>query len=228
MVVDVFLLLILLVCILSGYRKGLLVSLCSLLILAISGLGAAAAQQAMSPKLAQRLQPELSSYIEERLEEAFSNSTSDALEDTDQTGIAIGGQTATVEDLIGLLNGLGLDVQEAAQNTAERAAEPVIASVSDGIAGVLAEPLAGVLVFGAAFLLLWLLLRGFSLALNLVDRLPVVHTLNHTGGALVGGITGAILLTLLIRILVQSGFFPENTFSGPVAKLLSQITENIF
>ena len=46
MAVDIILLLIFVVCVLSGYRKGLILSLCTLLMLALSCLGAAAVQQA--------------------------------------------------------------------------------------------------------------------------------------------------------------------------------------
>ena len=42
MAVDIILLLIFVVCVLSGYRKGLILSLCTLLMLALSCLGAAA------------------------------------------------------------------------------------------------------------------------------------------------------------------------------------------
>ena len=50
MAVDIILLLIFVVCVLSGYRKGLILSLCTLLMLALSCLGAAAVQRSKKAK----------------------------------------------------------------------------------------------------------------------------------------------------------------------------------
>ena len=77
------------------------------------------------------------------------------------------------------------------------------------------------------FLLIYLLLRAVSLIVNLVDRLPVVHTLNHAGGALIGAVSCALFLTVLMGLLVKSGAMEQGSFGGPVAQLLRSIAERI-
>ena len=50
MAVDLILLLVFVVAILSGYRKGIIMALCTLVILVISCFGASAVQRALPPR----------------------------------------------------------------------------------------------------------------------------------------------------------------------------------
>ena len=85
--------------------------------------------------------------------------------------------------------------------------------------------MAGTVIFLLAFLVIFLVLRLAVLLVNVVDRLPVVHTLNHAGGAVLGGIAAAFCLTMITAVLVQSGLLPKNAAAGPVAQLLRTIAE---
>ena len=194
MAVDIVLLLFFIVCILSGYRKGLILSLCGLLMLALSCLGAAAMQQALTPRAADWMEPKVTAYVVEKIQSGVEASTEKTLESTGEIGLTIGGESVTLGQLADILNGLGLDVQ---------------------------------VIFLAAFLVIYLLLRGISLIVNLVDLLPVVHTLNHVGGAVIGGLTGALLLTVLMGVLVKTGLTGTDTFGGPVANMLERIAQSV-
>ena len=227
MAVDIILLLIFAVCILSGYRKGLILSLCTLLILALSCLGAAAVQQALTPKVAEWMEPKVTAYMEGVIRDGVESSTENAMEQTGEVGLTIGGKQVTLEDLAGILSGFGLDVQESVQGAAQNVAEPLVQNVAKSISQSIVSAVAGLLIFLGAFLVIYLLLHGISLILNLVDRLPVVHTLNHAGGALIGGISCALVLTVLMGLLVKSGAMEQSDFGGPVAELLRRIAERI-
>ena len=227
MAVDIILLLIFAVCVLSGYRKGLILSLCTLLILALSCLGAAAVQQALTPKVAEWMEPKVTAYMEGVIRDGVESSTENAMEQTGEVGLTIGGKQVTLEDLAGILSGFGLDVQESVQGAAQNVAEPLVQNVAKSISQSIVSAVAGLLIFLGAFLVIYLLLHGISLILNLVDRLPVVHTLNHAGGALIGGISCALILTVLMGLLVKSGAMEQSDFGGPVAELLRRIAERI-
>lgn len=223
MAVDIILLLIFVVCVLSGYRKGLILSLCTLLMLALSCLGAAAVQQALTPKVSEWMEPKVTSYLVDVIQDGVEDSTENALEQTGEVGLTIGGKQVTLNDLAGILSGFGLDVQESAQTVAE----PVVQSIAKSISQSVVSSLAGLVIFLVAFLLIYLLLRAVSLIVNLVDRLPVVHTLNHAGGALIGAVSCALFLTVLMGLLVKSGAMEQGSFGGPVAQLLRSIAERI-
>jgi hypothetical protein len=220
MTVDLILLLILLVFMLSGYRKGLILSLCSLLILVISCLGATVAQQALTPKVSAYLKPQVTAYVSEVLEEQVAENTGAALE---STGVTIGGQSVSLEELLSLLQRFGLDAEATVQGTVSSASEPLITRAAEAISDTVTNALAGLLIFLAVFLVIFLLLRSLELGLNTVDRLPVIHTLNHLSGGLIGLISGAFLLTVCMAVLVQADVVTDSTFQGPVSTLLRQL-----
>jgi uncharacterized membrane protein required for colicin V production len=221
MTVDIILLLILLVFMLSGYRKGLILSLCSLLILVVSCLGAAIAQQALTPKVSAYLEPQVTAYVSELLEEQVADSTNAAI--SESSGVTIGGQTVSLEELMELLQRFGLDAETTVQDTVSAVSAPLVETAAEAVSAAITEALAGLLIFLAVFLIVFLLLRSLELGLNTVDRLPVIHTLNHLSGGLIGLISGAFLLTVGMAVLVQSGAVTETTFQGPVAVLLRQL-----
>ena len=223
MTVDIILLLIFVVCVLSGYRRGLILSLCTLLMLALSCLGATAVQQALTPKVSEWMEPKVTSYLVDVIQDGVEDSTENALEQTGEVGLTIGGKQVTLNDLAGILSGFGLDVQESVQGAAQTVAEPVVQSIAKSISQSVVSSLAGLVIFLVAFLLL----RAVSLIVNLVDRLPVVHTLNHAGGALIGAVSCALFLTVLMGLLVKSGAMEQGSFGGPVAQLLRSIAERI-
>lgn len=227
MAVDIILLLIFVVCVLSGYRKGLILSLSTLLMLALSCLGAAAMQQAFTPKVADWMEPKVTAYVAGAIRDGVESSTENAMEQTGEVGLTIGGQQVTLGDLAGILSGFGLDVQESVQGAAQDVAEPLVQSVAKSISQSIVTSAAGVVIFLAAFLVIYLLLRGVSLIMNLVDRLPVVHTLNHAGGAVIGGLSCAFFLIVLMGMLVKNGVMHQSDFGGPVAELLRSIAERI-
>jgi hypothetical protein len=218
MTVDIILLLILLVFMLSGYRKGLILSLCSLLILVISCLGATVAQQALTPKISEYLKPQVTAYVSEVLEEQVAESTDAAL--SSSAGVTIGGESVSLEELLNLLQRFGIDAEATAQGAVSSASEPLIAGAAEAISDTVTEALSGLLIFLAVFLVIFLLLRSLELGLNTVDRLPVIHTLNHLSGGLIGLVSGAFLLTVGMAVLVQADVVTDSTFQGPVSTLL--------
>lgn len=220
MTVDIILLLILIVFALSGYRKGLILSLCSLLILIISCLGASVAQDVLTPKVVSQLHPQLTEMISVELEEQITTSVGQAITDAGEQGFTIAGQTVTLGGLIDLLETFGLDVEQAAQNTASDIAAPVVASAADAMATAILNAVVGCVIFFAAFLIIYLVLRTVELGINTVDRLPVIHTLNHLSGGLIGLVSGAFFLTMAMTVLCQTGLVPEDSFQGPISVLL--------
>lgn len=227
MTVDIILLLILIVCILSGYRKGLILSLCSLLILVVSCLGASVAQQALTPRVVEQVTPQITMAISEKLEEQVSLATENALADAGEAGITMGGQEITLGDLMDLLNTFGLDVEATARNTASEISAPLVAAAAQAMAEAIVEAFAGLLIYLAAFLIIFLLLRTVELGVNAVDRLPVIHTLNHLSGGIVGLVSGAFILVMVMALLTRTGAMPEETFNGPVSGLIRHLVETI-
>jgi hypothetical protein len=210
---------------LSGYRKGLIVSLCSLLVLVIACLGATVAQETLTPKLSEQLEPRVTAYVENLLAEELESYTGDKVSGVTDQEIALGDNSlGTLGDL---LQQFGIDAESEAQSAVSAASAPVLEEASARIAEAIVEKTAGLVVFWAAFVILFLVLHSALLVVNVVDRLPVLHTLNHLGGGLVGLISGAFLLVMAMAVLVGAGLATEDTFQGPCAEFLRQLVGKI-
>jgi hypothetical protein len=188
------------------------------LILVVSCLGATVAQQALTPKVSEYLKPQVTAYVSELLEEQVAESTDAAL--SGSAGVTIGGQSISLDELMALLQQFGIDAETNVQSAVSSASEPLVEAAAEAVSDALTEALSGLLIFLAVFLVIFLLLQSLELGLNAVDRLPVIHTLNHLSGGLIGLISGAFLLTVGMAVLVQADVVTDSTFQGPVSTLL--------
>ena len=227
MLIDVICLLILVACCLSGYRKGLLMSLCSLLVLVLCCLGASLAQQNLTPKAVAYLEPILTEKVEVQLQAELESQTQQAVEQAEDAGVTIGGQRVTLGDLADLLDRFGLDVEQSVTEGASEAMEPMVRAAAQAVARAVVEPMAEVLIFFGAVLVLYLVLHSVVLAVNVVDRLPVLHTLNRAGGAIFGLIGGVLMLTVALVVLSRTGFLPEDVLEGPLSNAVRQLAAQV-
>ncbi len=214
MLIDVILLLILVALVLSGYRKGLVLSLLGLVVTVLCCLGASAAQQALTPTVVEYLEPSLASSIQDSLEERLARETQDTLEEAGNASLDIGGYRMSLSDLAGLL---GIDVEDTVLQGASDALAPAVEAAAHTAAQAILEQVAGVMIYFAAFLILHLVLHSVALALNVVDRLPVIHTLNRVGGAVFGLLGGLLAITVAAAVLLRAGFSLSEL--GPLTQL---------
>ena len=74
--------------------------------------------------------------------------------------------------------------------------------IADSVTGIILNAISFVLVFLGVSIIMRIIIR----CLNLLSRLPVIHTMNKMGGMLVGLLKGLILLWLIcIVITIMSG-----------------------
>ena len=215
MLIEVMILLILVACGLSGYRRGLLMSLCTLLILVLCSLGASVAQETLAPKAEAFMEPKVQQVVQQQFQEQIQQGTEQAMEEA--------GQDEPLNNLIGMLERFGVDVEQQVTQGASAAMQPAVEEASHAVAQAVVKPVAELVVYMAAFLILYLLLHSVALAVNVVDRLPVIHTLNRVGGAVLGVLSGVLLLTVLLVVCQRTGWIPEDAASGPLGLLFEKI-----
>ena len=227
MLLEIILILIMLVMAVAGYRKGIIMSMVSLLILMVCCLGAFVAQRQLTTSVEEWMEPKIETVIQEKLEQAFADSTENATETVEDIGITIGGTQVTVEDLVELLGRFGIDAETAVQDAATDAAKPLITQYAEQIAHAITEWTAGLLVFLIAFLMIYLVLHAVELVINLADHIPVVHTLNRVAGAMIGVISAVFLITMLTGAFARAGMLNRVTSSGPLFTLIRRLAEVI-
>ena len=219
MLIEVIFLLFLLTCCLSGYRKGLVMSLGVLLILALASLGATVAQEALAPKAVEAIEPKVQQVVREQLQRELEDKTQEAVENAGDVSVSIGDGQMNLGALTGILGALGIPVEAQVTEGASQVMSPMIDAAAEAVTRAVVEPVAELVIYLAAFLILYLLLHSLTLALNVVDRLPVIHTLNRAGGAILGLLGGVLVLTVLLVVCRRTGWLPEEFGQGPLGLL---------
>lgn len=171
MLIDILMILILAGFILSGYRKGLVMSLFSLVSTVIACLVASAAQHLLLEDMTGIITPLLTEYVLSALPEA-------------------GEMVPMVVDVI-------------------------------------AAMLSGVLLFLIAFSLVYSLLHSVALAVNLAARLPVLSTINHLVGGVLGLCWGVLALLVALALVQSLEILPTDALCGPLGKLLCEVLAKI-
>ena len=188
-----------------GAYRGLLRSVAGLVLAAVVLVGAGIFANAATPVAARMLQPVIEKQVEARVDRALGD-----FGDVTPQEPQAGGDPAEDEEtpeLAALLALLGLD-DDPAGDILEKAKAQVRDTGVDlitAVAGSVAESVLHVALFTLAFVVLMVLLRLAVGALDLVAKLPVLHTANARGGGAVGLIEGALAVFLAIWVLRRFG-----------------------
>lgn len=197
LIADGLVLAVLLIFACIGARRGLILSLCGLLAFVVAFLGASFAARTLSPVVADALEPRFAAAIEEQLNESIRQQA--------EAGEAavLSPDDVPLEGVLDALREMGF--YETLINTVDRAVESgmtaVAASAAAAVASAIAQSAAYLILFLLGFFLILLAWRLLSRALDLVARLPGLHFLNKTGGALFGLVQGCIILFVAAWLL---------------------------
>ena len=197
LIADGLVLAVLLIFACIGARRGLILSLCGLLAFVVAFLGASVAARTLSPVVADALEPKFAAAIEEQLNESIRQQA--------EAGEAavLSPDDVPLEGVLDALREMGF--YETLINTVDRAVESgmtaAAASAAAAVAAAIAQSAAYLILFLLGFFLILLAWRLLSRALDLVARLPGLHFLNKTGGALFGLVQGCIILFVAAWLL---------------------------
>ncbi len=197
LIADGLVLAVLLIFACIGARRGLILSLCGLLAFVVAFLGASFAARTLSPVVADALEPKFAAAIEEQLNESIRQQA--------EAGEAavLSPDDVPLEGVLDALREMGF--YETLINTVDRAVESgmtaAAASAAAAVAAAIAQSAAYLILFLLGFFLILLAWRLLSRALDLVARLPGLHFLNKTGGALFGLVQGCIILFVAAWLL---------------------------
>lgn len=207
LIIDIVLLVVLLIFTVHGASRGLLLSLCGLVAVLVAFIGAGFAAEALAPKVADFLEPRFAAAIEERLDQEIADS--DLLP---HPGDEIQTDDIPLTEILNILKDMGFyqSAVDAVDKAVRAGMTEVAASAAAAVAASIAGSVAHMLIFGLSFVLILILWTILSRALDLVARLPGLHALNKTGGALLGLVKGCILLFVCAWVLRYLGnIIPE-------------------
>ena len=181
-------------CALRGWRRGLIMTVFSMFATVI----AIAISAQLSPQLSRTWQnTAVYEIVSERVEMTLfkgQDSQNDGEEGEDNRGVI---NSLPLPDVVQNV----LASNDDAQNNMLGVSE-FRKYIADSVTGIILNAISFVLVFLGVSIIMRIIIR----CLNLLSRLPVIHTMNKMGGMLVGLLKGLILLWLIcIVITIMSG-----------------------
>ena len=185
---------ILALCLLSGIRKGFVLSLAKIAVLVLSFLGATVLSNVLAPQVSEYLSPIVESNVETYLSDIFVDGSIQPTTSHDldlfleeNNGLA---------SILQLLN-ISPDELISMSASAEAIGHSIVATLTQNIT----QSIVHLLLWLVCFFVLMLTLTLIAKALDLMASLPVLHTLNTLGGGAIGLLQGVILVYIALMII---------------------------
>lgn len=202
-IMDAIVVIVLVVAVYHGVRRGLLQSLAGLVmvVMALVGAGIAAGTFTepvagfVTPLVEERVTEWVESAIEEQTDGFEWNLFEESGEDT---------EPFRIQELLTLL-GLDEEVRETLAERTQTAVRNTGATVVSAIVESLVRTFIHGVLFVLAFIVILIILKVLAGAMGLVLRLPGLRGLNALGGAVFGLIEGMLLLFLAVWVARRLG-----------------------
>jgi uncharacterized membrane protein required for colicin V production len=198
---DAIVVIILMVAVIYGAKRGLLQSLAGLVIVVMALAGAGIAAGTFTEPITEFVAP----VVENRVTEKVEQTVEAQLGEVEWSLFEENGADSTQIGMLLDLLGLDREVRESLAERAEIAVRDTGATVASAVVQSLVRTVIHGVVFVLAFLLLLLLLKVLLEAMNLVLKLPGLRGLNALGGAAIGLMEGVLLLFLAIWVARRLG-----------------------
>ena len=199
-IIDIVILIVLVVFTVLGARRGLLCSLAGLVILAVALVGANLVSTALTEPAVELLSPLVERRMEKKVDAALAEREERA-------------ENLTIEELLELV---GVDSKrlDDLAGRAHNAVRDEGVDIAMAVVESLAYSFIHALLFGLTFLALLVVLKLVAGALDLMLRLPVLRTLNRTGGAMIGLLQGLVVVILVLWVASRLGYPVEQLAEG--------------
>lgn len=190
-----------------GAHRGFVLSLCGLLAVLVAFVGASLAARTLSPMVADFLEPRFAAAIEEQLNEQIQNGQPETGL-TGPEGQPVTPDSLPLQDVLDVLRDMGFyeTLIDSIDKAVENGMTQVAASAAAQVAAAIAQSAAYLILFLVGFVLILLIWKLISHALDLVARLPGLHFLNKSLGALFGLIQACIILFIAAWLLQFFGW----------------------
>lgn len=216
-IVDIFLLLIIVLCTWSGFRKGLIAGIAGILAVVIALLGGQLISEAYSSEIIPALEPFVDGYID----------SADNRNDILNT-LGYGNSDKSLNDILSSDSSLRYDYAYECMSklgfyedrAAELAAKAVKLSddnridMTDAIIDVICSKATFLGVMTIAFLLILIFMVAVANLFNLSLRLPNLETFDELGGLVLGFIQGFIYCILICLFLSYFGLLIGRSTMG--------------
>ena len=205
-----------------GYKKGLVLTLCSLLAVFVALIGASFLSDVLAEPVAKAIEPVVVGSIHDTVTSYY------------QRAPEVG---ATSQDEADWLAQLPIDelleplkeskafqgFADAFQKAVDDKAAEIVTHAAQELAHFVAVQIARMVIFAVAFLAILITWWFLSHALDLVAKLPVLSTVNAWGGGAVGLVKGALIVFIAVWLLRDSYIPPAAIGGSWLLKLFASV-----
>lgn len=222
-ILDIILIVIFLICIFAGYKKGFVKSLMDL----ASNIIALIAARILSVSFAPQV---YSNYFEKGIAEKLGERVSEL---GSSASAQVQSALDSVPKLSGFLSVAGIDESQVTQNVSDsinNGGADIVEALMTNLVSPLATFVIRILIFVAAFAVCVLVLKLLTKILDSVLKLPLLKEANKAFGFLFGAVKGLIAVAVICAAAqLLAGFIGSETLSGIVSdsvivSVFSQIT----
>lgn len=201
---------------LLGWRKGLVLTLCGLLVVFVAYFGATFVSEAFSDDLAVLIEPTIQNQLDAAVEKALTSDS--AAKPSPLLPYPDGSHTelpdpvpASLEQVMAALRRSPLlaGMYEAVAQAVTDGVVKVVTSASTAVAHYLACQISRTALFFLTFFLIVVVWSLLSRALDLACRLPVLRSFNELGGMILGIVKGCLILLAAVGLVTVLGLVPE-------------------
>ena len=196
---------ILLLFALWGSRKGLVLTLCSLLAVFVALIGASFLSNALAEPVAKAIEPAVASSIHDTVTSYYERSSAEHTSAEENDWLA----QLPLEELLEPLKDSKFfqGFAETFQKAVDDKAADIVTHAAQALAHFVAVQIARMVIFSVAFFAVLIAWFFFSHTLDLVAHLPVLYTANRWGGGIVGLVKGALVVFIAVWLL-RDGYIP--------------------
>ncbi len=205
--IDLIILAIIGFCTWQGYRKGLILSVCSVLIVIIASWGAGSIAASFADEAAEAVAPVLSWMPDVQIDEAIKEVTNSYSSDITDTDIIAKISTSAFGKI-----GMNKAITEALTEKVLTMIKNTEADVRESIANVFLYAVAYFLLLLFSFIVLFAALSLLAHFLSSIFKLPVLNLIDKFGGIAVGLIFGLLIMAVVGWSCRFAGIFVSTTF----------------
>lgn len=209
---DIIIAAILLFFVWLGWKRGLVLTLCSLLAVFVALIGASFLSDVLAEPVAKAIEPAVTQSIHDTVTSYHQRAPEVGATSQDEEAWL---QQLPLEELLEPLKeskafrGFAGAFQKAVDDGVADAA----AQAAQALAHFVAVQIARTVIFAVAFFAILVAWWFLSHALDLVARLPVLSTVNAWGGGAVGLVKGALIVFIAVWLL-RDGYIPPAAVRG--------------
>ena len=195
-----------------GCRKGLVLTLCSLLAVFVALIGATFLSDALAGPVAQAIEPAITGSIHDTVTSYYQRvpEADTSTQDGDDWLAQL-----PLEELLEPLRDSRFfqGFAETFQKAVDDKAADIVTHAAQALAHFVAVQIARIVIFAVAFFAVLIAWFFLSHALDLVAKLPVLSTVNAWGGGAVGLVKGALIVYIAVWLL-RGSYIPPAAIEG--------------